>query len=250
MVPREQYVAGGARPDRRLSLHGPPYALGDRCYLPYGAAGVVILDIADPTTPRLISRLDIGAAFSSVIAMHTVIPLPRRLAVVNTEAIAELSAEPYNFAGIVDLSDESRPRLISLLPPPVPHDGAPYPNFQTRGGRFGPHNQHHHQGNPHLFQSDTVVHLTWFNAGLRVYDVRDPWVPREIAHILPDDATQRRGLLPADRAGDAVRGRVGRRVRLRVRDRQEPRAAHRALHRRPCGADVLTPGARVSDRRR
>lgn len=193
----EQWVAGGARPERRLSLHGPPYALGDRCYLPYGAAGVVILDIADVTTPRLVSRLDIGAAFSSFIAMHTVIPLPGRgLAVVNTEAIAELSAEPYNFAGVVDLSDETAPRLISLLPPPVPHDGAPYANFQTRGGRFGPHNQHHQQGDPHLFASDEVVYLTWFNAGLRVYDIRDPWVPREVASFLPDDPAERRGLLP------------------------------------------------------
>jgi hypothetical protein len=193
----DQRYHGGERPPRRISLHGPAYPHGDRCYLPYGAAGAVILDISDVTAPRLVSRLDIGAAFASRIAMHTVIPLPERgLAVVNTEAIAELSAEPYNFAGIVDISDDTAPRLMSLLPPPVPHAGAPYPNFQTRGGRFGPHNQHHHQGDPHLFKSDQVVYLTWFNAGLRVYDIRDPWLPREIASFLPDDPQERRGLLP------------------------------------------------------
>ena len=176
-------MAGGASPERRISLHGPPYPLGDRCYLPYGAAGVVVLDI--------------GAAFASPIAMHTVIPLAERgLAVVNTEAIAEESDEPYNFAGIVDVSDASAPRLISMLPPPVPHEGAPYPNFQKRGGRFGPHNQHHHQNNPHLFVSDEVVYLTWFNAGLRIYDIRDPYVPREVGWFLPDDPAERRGLLP------------------------------------------------------
>jgi hypothetical protein len=193
----DQYVAGGAGATRRISLHGPPYPVGDRCYLPYGAAGMVVLDIADLTTPRLISRLDIGAAFASPIAMHTVIPLPERgLAVVNTEAIAEESNEPYNFAGIVDISDVSEPRLIAMLPPPVPHEGAPYPNFQKRGGRFGPHNQHHHQGSPHLFVSDEVVYLTWFNAGLRIYDIRDSYVPREIGWFLPDDPAERRGLLP------------------------------------------------------
>ena len=193
----EQYVAGGATPTRRSSLHGPAYPFGDRAYLPYGAAGMVVLDISDPSCPRLVSRLDIGAAFSSKIAMHTAIPLPERgLVVVNTEAIAELSQEPYNFAGLVDVSDETEPRLLSLLPPPVPPAGADYPNFQRRGGRYGPHNQHHHQGNPHLFDSDRIVYLTWFNAGLRVYDIEDPYLPREIGFFLPDDPEERRGLLP------------------------------------------------------
>ena len=193
----EQYVAGGAVPPRRSSLHGPAYPFGDRAYLPYGAAGMVVLDISDPSCPVLVSRLDIGAAFSSKIAMHTAVPLPdRQLVVVNTEAIAELSEEPYNFAGLVDVSDETEPRLLSLLPPPIPPADVEYANFQRRGGRYGPHNQHHHQGNPHLFASDRIVYLTWFNAGLRVYDIEDPYLPREIGSFLPDDPEERRGLLP------------------------------------------------------
>lgn len=201
----EQYVdAGGAgnptrageTPSRRISLHGPPYVLGDRAYLSYGAAGVVILDISDIARPTLVSRLDIGAAFSSMIAMHTVIPLPaRNLLLVNTEAIAERQQEAYNFAGIVDVSDERNPRLVSLLPIPEPAAGAPYPNFSMRGGRFGPHNQHHPQG-PELFADDNLMFMTWFNAGLRVYDISDAYLPREIAWYLPEDPTERRGLLP------------------------------------------------------
>lgn len=192
----EQYVAAGSHPARRISLHGPPYVLGDRAYLSYGAAGLVILDISDIERPTLISRLDIGAAFSSMIALHTVIPLPaRNLLLVNTEAIAERQQEAYNFAGIVDVSDEQNPRVVSLLPIPEPAPGAAYPNFSTRGGRFGPHNQHHPQG-PELFADDNLMFMTWFNAGLRVYDISDAYLPREVAWYLPDDPTQRRGLLP------------------------------------------------------
>ena len=195
----EQFVAAGVRSGRRLSHHGPAYVDGDRAYLPYGAAGLVVLDISDVTNPVLVSRLDIGGAFSSMVAMHTAVPRPGRgLVLVNTEAIAERSEEPYNFAGIVDVSDETNPRLISLFPPPVPPASAPYPNFNRRGGRFGPHNQHHPQGSPLLFDSDTIVFLTWFNAGLRVYDTSDPYLPREIAWFLPDDPTRRRGPLPRD----------------------------------------------------
>jgi hypothetical protein len=192
----EQYVAAGARPPRRFSLHGPPYVLGDRAYLSYGAAGLVILDISDISRPELVSRLDIGAAFSSMIAMHSVIPVPaRNLLLVNTEAIAEMQQEAYNFAGIVDISDEENPRIMSLLPIPEPAEGAAYPNFSTRGGRFGPHNQHHPQG-PELFADDNLMFMTWFNAGLRVYDISDAYLPREIAWYLPDDPIERRGLLP------------------------------------------------------
>lgn len=194
-----QQAAGGAVADggRRVSLHGPAYPDGDRAYLPYGAAGMIVLDISDVAAPAEVSRLEHGPAFGSRIGMHTVLPVPDRpLAVVNTEAIAELAAEPYPVAGVVDLADETAPRLISLFPHPVPAAGAPYPNFNQRGGRFGPHNQHHHQNDPHLFRSSTLVYLTWFNAGLRVYDISDPYLPREVGWFLPADPVVRRGLLP------------------------------------------------------
>jgi len=194
----EQYTAAGGVPQRRVSLHGPPYVVGDRAYLGYGAAGLVILDISDVSAPTLVAHLEMGEAFSSMIALHSAVPVPgRNLVVVNTEAIAEMSQEPYNFAGIVDVQDETAPRLVSLIPIPTPAPGSSYRNFSQRGGRFGPHNQHHPQdGDAQLFQSDDLVFMTWFNAGLRVYDTSDPYLPREIASYLPDDPIERRGLLP------------------------------------------------------
>ncbi|MCU1546883.1 MAG: hypothetical protein JWP30_1983 [Homoserinimonas sp.] len=193
----EQRIIEGETPVRRVSLHGPPYVSGDRAYLGYGAAGLIIVDISDVTAPSLVSHLEIGAAFSSMIALHTAIPVRgREIVLVNTEAIAEMSEEAYNFAGIVDVHDESAPRLISLLPIPVPGPEAAYPNFSRRGGRFGPHNQHHSQDLPELFQSANMMFMTWFNAGLRVYDTSDPYLPVEVAWYLPDDPVERRGLLP------------------------------------------------------
>jgi hypothetical protein len=129
--------------------------------------------------------------------MHTVVPVPEReLLLVNTEAIADRSEDPNIFAGVVDAHHERAPRLLSIFPVPAPGPGAPYPNFSRRGGRFGPHNQHHPQTSGDLFHSDHLVFMTWFNAGVRVFDTTDPYLPREVAWYLPDDPTERRGVLP------------------------------------------------------
>jgi len=195
----EQWAAGGAKLERRVFLHGPPYVEGERAYLPYGAAGMVILDISDMAVPRLVGRLDFGAAFGSWLGCHTVIPFPKRkIAVVNNEAIGEggSASEPLNYAVIVDIADETKPRVISWLPVPAPPPGAPYRNFGEKGGRFGPHNQHHPQGHPDLEARDDRIYLTYFNAGLRVYDIADPYAPREIGYFVPPDPPERLGLLP------------------------------------------------------
>src|SRR5207237_5801773 len=100
-------------------------------------------------------------------------------------------------AGLVDVVDERAPRLVSLFPLPTPPAGAPYRNLCERGGRFGPHNLHQPQGNPaHLDREDLVL-LTWFNAGLRIYDISDPRLPREVGEFVPPDPLERRGVLPA-----------------------------------------------------
>ena len=39
--------------------------------------------------------------------------------------------------------------------------------------------------------------MTWFNAGLRVYDIADARTPREVARFVPADPTARIGPLPA-----------------------------------------------------
>lgn len=188
----------GAPPD--TSLHGGAWVEGDRAYLPYGGAGLVILDIADPTRPRLVSRLGFSPPFPSFIAVHTAVPLPaRRLVAVNSEAIAEDCDEPVGFAGLVDVSDERRPRLVSLFPQPVAPAGAPFRNFCERGGRFGPHNQHQAQHQPCLLARDDLVFLTYFNAGLRVIDIADARQPREVAFFVPPDPLERRGVLPRGR---------------------------------------------------
>jgi hypothetical protein len=194
----EQWAAGGAKTTKTwVALHGPAYPVGNRAYLGYGGAGMIILDISDITLPKIVSRLDVQPPLGSWIACHTALPLPRRkLVLISSEAIEERCREGLNYAGIVDISDEKNPRLISLFPLPEPPPGAPYKNFSEKGGRFGPHNFNHAQRQPCLVDRDDRIYLTYFNAGLRVYDISDPYLPKEIAYYLPPDPKERRGVLP------------------------------------------------------
>jgi len=181
-----------------FGLHGPALRVGDIAYLPYSEAGLVILDLSRPRQPRAISRLSVRPPLGSEIAVHTAVPLVGRdLVVINSEALAENCEEPVGYAGIVDISDIRRPTLISLFPTPVPSPGSSFHSFCERGGRFGPHNQHIAMDDRNLFRSDNLCFLTYFNAGLRVFDIADPYRVEEVAYLIPKDPTRRLGPLPS-----------------------------------------------------
>ncbi|MFN8518555.1 MAG: hypothetical protein U0667_03995 [Chloroflexota bacterium] len=190
-------------PDSGVSLHGPAYVVGDQAYLSYGGAGMVILDVSDPTRPALLGRWSVSPPFRGGLfgaGVHTARPLTSRgLAVVHGEAGPEDCQGAPDFAGLVDVSDPRQPSLVSQFPRPRPSPGLPYRMYCDKGGRFGPHDSHLPQGNPWLDDREDRVHLTWFNAGLRVYDIADPREPREIACYVPADPVRRHGPLPSGR---------------------------------------------------
>jgi len=95
-----------------MDLHGPAYVVGDLAYCSWSSAGLVILDISDPTQPRMVGQLDVNPPLGSRIALHTAVPLPEReLVVINSEALRECCDEPLNFAGIASVADVTDPRL-------------------------------------------------------------------------------------------------------------------------------------------
>jgi hypothetical protein len=179
-----------------FALHGPAHRVDNRVYCSWSRAGMVILDISDLTSPQLVSVLSAYPPLGSTCAVHTYLPIPeRKIAIVNDEALNEHRGEPLNYAAIVDISDERDPLFLSIFPVPEPPDGQTEAFFD-RGGRFGPHNQHHPQGQSCLQPTGNLVYLTYFNAGLQVFDISDVRRPRNVGYFIPDDPTERRGPLP------------------------------------------------------
>ncbi len=91
---------------------------------------------------------------------------------------------------------KSNPFLLSLLPEPVPPAEAPYRDFSTRGGWSGPHSMNHHQHHPDVQKQGDLLCIAHFNAGLRIYNVANARLPREVGYFLPSEPTVRYGPMP------------------------------------------------------
>lgn len=109
----------------------------------------------------------------------------------NSEGVVEpRGSVPHHFHGhdhvsVIDTTDPARLDLIALFPRPLPPPGAGYQDFLDRPGWSGPHNQSQLHHNPDVAAQGHLVYLTYFNAGLRIYDVHEPRQPTEVAWFLP-----------------------------------------------------------------
>jgi hypothetical protein len=180
-----QHVAGGETPqkDPNVNLHNANFVDGNLVYLSYGDAGMVVLDISDVSRPRLVSRTKFEPRHR--FDVHTVTPdFKRKLVYVNSEAVTYDCKGPLDHVTVVDVADPAKPVALSRYPVPVPAAGLPYTSFCDKGGRFGPHNQNQLQYNPNVQKQGNLSYVTWFNGGLRVYDVADTRSPREVGHFM------------------------------------------------------------------
>lgn len=186
-----------------------PMAVGNRVYLGYGAGTNGIMQILDrdkllhgdsgaadpfaPTAENLkypeIARLDMPTYWGS----HTVKPIygmeiadyaddhegrKRDILIVPSEAEKDRCLEPRHAVFFIDATQEDKPFPISSFQ--VPEEPGDYCN---KGGRFGPHSVHD-SFEPHFLK--TVAMITYFNAGIRAVDIRDPFHPVEIGHFIPE----------------------------------------------------------------
>lgn len=145
---------------------------GDRAFLGYGHGNLVVLDVADRARPRRIggARWDGGDT-------HTCLPLAGRgLVVCTDEQTTPGPGAPERRIRVLDVSDPTAPRSLALVP-------APDAEYARRGLRFGPHNLH--ENRPGSFISDELIFATYQNAGVRAFDIRDPYRPKLTGALIP-----------------------------------------------------------------
>jgi hypothetical protein len=173
-VPRHPRFDGGYRPHNINVYPERP----DRAYIGYIDGGVVILDISDKAHPKEVSRLRYSPPYNGMT--HTAMPLLKRdLLVLTDESNKDDAADWPKLMWIVDAREERNLVPISTLPMP------PLEVFGRRGGRFGAHNIYENYPGPCAWRSDQIIVGTFFNAGVRVFDIANPYQPREIAYFVP-----------------------------------------------------------------
>ena len=171
--------AAGETPDwdasRRNGLH---HAIvhGDTAYAAWRDAGMVLMDVADRTNPKLITHRNWSPPYGG--GTHNCLPLPDRdLLIVADEAVLDKCADGIKYIWVFDIREPSNPVSISTLPTPSDAD------YVNKGAHFGPHNIH--ENRPDGMVSDQTIYATYQNAGVRVFDIGDAYRPEEIAAFVP-----------------------------------------------------------------
>jgi hypothetical protein len=197
-------------------LHGP-IRLGNRVYFGYGSSTAGTLQIVDrdkllkgnpaskdpfaPTPENLrypeISRLELypnTGAHTAFPVLGMTIPEFAKMekgktadfVVIVTESTQNECREYRHPVFFVDVTDERRPFSVSNFD--VTEASG---DFCARGGRFGAHASHE-SFTPIYYKR--MIFVTYFNAGVRAVDIRDPYRPKEVGYYIPaiTDKTDKR----------------------------------------------------------
>src|SRR6266436_7912799 len=173
------WTGGGESPSwpkgRRFALHHAIVA-GNLAYAAWRDGGLTILDVGDPTAPKLLAHRNWCPPFGG--GTHTPLPLPdRNLAVFADEGNLDNCANGIQRCWVFDVREPANPVQIASFPTPAEAD------YCKKGAKFGPHNLH--ENRPGSLQSSELIFATYQNAGVRVFNIADPFAPREVAHFVP-----------------------------------------------------------------
>jgi hypothetical protein len=188
-------------------LHGP-IRLGNRVYFGYGTSAGGMLQIVDrdkllhgdPTAPdpfaptaKNILYAQVGRLDTSPnLGAHTTfpvlgLPIPEfaknqrgnaaDFVVLVNESTQNECREHRQMVFLVDVTTATKPFSVANFQ--VPEASG---NFCSRGGRFGAHASNE-SFTPIYYRR--LVFISYFNAGVRAVDIRDPYTPKEVAFYIP-----------------------------------------------------------------
>jgi hypothetical protein len=179
-------------------IHGPisGYPMKDRVYMPYGVGSNGVVQIVDRRKLLYGNPNDVLSPQISYWTLvpdspsdqggHTSFPIYKKrqdlLLVTSEEGVNECTDStgadsPDHIAWLYDITNEKKPTQLSTLT--VPRNPG---DFCHKGGRFGAHASSESFYRPYYGK---LAIISWFNAGVRVWDIRDPSDPVPVAYFIP-----------------------------------------------------------------
>ncbi len=200
-LPGQEPGATGAVP---TELHGmiSTGPQGNRIFFGYGTDKGGMMQIVDrdkllhgpaEPTPENLRSPEVARLYMSALnGAHTTFPMlgmpiaefaqdkegsQRDIVMFVDEAIQNECGEARQMVWFADISVENRPMMVSNYT--VPEASG---NFCSRGGRFGSHSSNESM-DPVFYKK--MAFISFFNAGVRALDVRDPYHPKEVGYFIP-----------------------------------------------------------------
>jgi hypothetical protein len=162
-------------PNGRYGLHHP-IVDGDIAYCSWRDACLAVVDVADRHHPKLIAHKAWFPPLSG--GTHNALPLPdRNLLIVVDEAVLDNEEDGRKYIWVFDNQLKDNPISIATFPIPSDRD------YKALGGHFGPHNVY--ENRPDGMRSSELIFATYQNAGVRVYNISNPFQPVEVGACVP-----------------------------------------------------------------
>ena len=181
-----QNAAAGEPPHPKGNQHMLHHAMrcGNELFAGCWASGIAIIDVSDITRPRTISHHEYERAEPT----HTFLKVPfaiggRAIAVSTEEERPKRgpdTGKPHAALRTWDVTDPTRPRNLATFQ--IDEQAQPYHGDAVR---FGAHQLREQ------IDRDCMLYVTWFAAGLRIVDMKDPANLVERGYIIPQPAPGR-----------------------------------------------------------
>ncbi|RDU96713.1 hypothetical protein [Trinickia dinghuensis] len=150
-----------------------------------GGLGFYSFDLSNPAEPKILGSVNIPPSFAGTEFDNADVSQYARTGYVlsNGYPMNRDCYEPYKDIYVIDAHDPAHLKVAAKLPRPEVPEGAPFTDFCQRGGNFGP-KRANAIGQPGGWRQG-IVSYSFYNAGVQIFDVKDPTHPKIAGYFVP-----------------------------------------------------------------
>jgi len=150
-----------------------------------GGLGLYTFDLSNPDRPEIRGHVETAPSFAGTEFDNVDTSQYARTGYVlaNGYPMNSNCYEPYKDVLVIDAKDVAAPKVVATLPRPTPPQEAKFTDYCQRKGSFGPKRS----GTTHQpgHGRDGIVPYAFYNAGLQIFDVKDPAQPKITGYFVP-----------------------------------------------------------------